>query len=245
MKDFLLKLFLILFLFSFPLYSEELQTLESAPAADKKSETSSIQKNSAPEETPALTSQNEPSKEAQTAPLVPAESATKENPPQIESSEKGKATEVPETRQGVEKTTLNPTKEEPESFLKFLQDLVSFYEQEIVSSNKFIERWSSRVRSTLEREVTLKTEIEKIDKEILEKKEADEKKNKKEIGRLEKQVKRLKKDLKSVQKTLDNEKDELLSELKDLGKESQNALKERFQSISEKVETFGKAEKED
>ena len=56
---------------------------------------------------------------------------------------------------------------------------------------------------------------------------------------------RLKKDLKSVQKTLDNEKDELLSELKDLGKESQNALKERFQSISEKVETFGKAEKED
>lgn len=237
-----LKFFSILFLFSFPLYAQEVQTPQNPQVLDKKAEMNSTQKNPTIEESPAPAPQAEPLKEVQKESPTPTEAQTKESPPQTAIVEKESSS--PSDGAG-EKTAPNSSKEEPASFLASLKDLVSFYEQEIVSFNKLIERWNSRVHSILEREVTLKIEIEKINKEIFEKKEADEKKNKKEIGRLEKQVKRLKKDLKSVQKTLDNERDELLSELKDLGKESQNAVKEKYKSVSEKVETFGQAEQEE
>ncbi len=136
-----------------------------------------------------------------------------------------------------------PPKEiKPIGFVAPLTDLTRFYEDELISAKKLIERWNERLRAYVEREQSLEAEKDKFSKELAEKSGQNAKGNKKEVSELKKQVKRLEKDLKAVRKDLERIKKELMAELKEMGAYAAKTITEKFDQVKEKVKTFNQEE---
>lgn len=166
---------------------------------------------------------------------VPKAEPIKTEAPKAEEPKAVKAEETPASKPapGAAKTDPKPMK--AVGCVSPLQDLIKFYEKEIVSTRKTMDRWGAKLQVNLDRQKEIDDELSSLAKDLEEKK-ADPKRNKKEIARVGKQMERLQKDRKGLAKQMDKQCAELAGEVKDMGKESAAVLKERFQQIYKEIE---------
>lgn len=121
-----------------------------------------------------------------------------------------------------------------------LKDIIPFYEKEIVSMKKMIDRWNTRANLSLQRESDLAAEIASLNKNINSKKESDAKKFKKEIKSLNVQLETLLKQQKQLKRDLVKESQELAIELDSVGKQTQMSMRNLFLQTQNNLRAFYK-----
>jgi len=121
-------------------------------------------------------------------------------------------------------------------FVAHLQDLVTFHEKEIVSLKQMMDRWNSKVGSTVKRRDDLQQEVQDKSKNVEALQAQNTKISKKEADRIKKDIARVNKDIVSINKELKSLSKELSGEVRDVSRESQQALRDSYQQVSTDIQ---------
>jgi len=127
------------------------------------------------------------------------------------------------------------------SYIVYLNEMMAWYQNEIVGINNLIMEWNPRVSSLLQEDAMLRSQAEPIEKRITEL-SANSRQNKGEISDLKKQISGIEKSRKQLADRMKDDAKELGSSLKQRSQASQAAVEQRFNDIIENI-TYSFGEK--
>lgn len=116
-----------------------------------------------------------------------------------------------------------------------IKDLVKTYQKELNALEKLIEKWNNRLQSAMQRETLLSKEVRSLEIEYDKKMDSEDKREKKEAGRMKGQLERLNKEQKILKKEMLKQCKELSAELGEFGKGSSTAIAEQIRQIQQEI----------
>lgn len=116
------------------------------------------------------------------------------------------------------------------SYIVYMQEMLSWHQNEISALNNVINEWNPRVTKKIEEDAQLKNQLEPIEKRLQEL-SSNQKQNKAEISTLKKQVSEIEKSRKNLTDQMKSDAKELASYLKQMSQKNQDSLKERYTDI--------------
>ena len=116
------------------------------------------------------------------------------------------------------------------SYIVYMQEMLSWHQNEISALNDVIIEWNPRVTKKLDEDALLTSQLEPIEKRIQEL-SSNQKQNKSEISALKKQVSEIEKSRKGLADQMKSDAKALASYVKQMSQKNQDSLKERFTDI--------------
>lgn len=140
---------------------------------------------------------------------------------------------IGESKTEIDLTPKSVTPETSDEII-YANEILSWYQNEIIAIKKLIEDWNPRVEKLISEDTRLRKQLEPVEGRLEELK-SNPKQNKADISSIKKEISRIEKERKKLADQMKDDRKELSSLLKQLSDKNRDSVSERFTDIIDNV----------